>query len=629
MGAISDYWVSKGYSASGPSGGKKKTGLMWATNQGAATPTRAEFVSGSSLPSVKAPVILNKGGAGSGLSGAASSVVSGAKNIVNNAIDGVKKTLPWDPSQSATAQTLPWDPSQGITKQTLAQDPSTVTSQGATPAAVTGQYLDSNGQTDYSKLIRQGMASGASADAVQAWLDSRMAKIAGAGGALDQYAYDPLSQAAQAYISYKRQPQYDSYEDFYDQGGYADAAARRQSILDAQIRQLENYYAGQRSDINSGAEEQARQAYIAYMQGRNSMPQALAASGYTGGMADSQQLALELGYQNNQREIAQARAAALNDLTTALNDARLSASLEGMQAQDDIMREAVNAYQNWLNQQNAAARQNWLTFTDYDMQGQQAAQQNDRSLSNQLALLEAQNRYNTEAAARENEEAKALAGAQLLAGIGDNEALGQYYGWTPEKVAAMDAYFQSQADQAAAKVAADEQSALWDMAIDALKEGDPSLYVQLTGNTGFGEYINDLNDATLAAKLRTGSGSGGGGSRTGSKYLSDPYGWLANQGITDETLAYNALMRQGYTSTAAKEVAQGYVDRADGGLDLTPAGTDAGTSKQNMGAYRTELCNLLSRGDVETAKARMNAWLPTLSVSQATELEALINSLMR
>ncbi len=503
MGFISDGWVSAGHSPSGSLGGKKKMGLMWSTNQGAATPTRAEFVGGSTLPSVKtpvvlnksgggsvlsgvatspfpttpgstvtsavkAPVVLNKGGAGSGLSGAASSIVSGAKNIVDNM------------AGAAGA--------------------------GANQPAVTGQNLDANGQTDYSKLIRQGMASGASADAVQAWLDSRMAKIAGAGGALDQYAYDPLSQAAQAYISFKRQPQYDSYEDFYDQGGYADAAARRQSILDAQIRQLENYYAGQRSDINSDAEEQARQAYIAYMQGRNTMPQALAASGYTGGMADSQQLALELGYQNNQRAIAQARAAALNDLTTALNDARLSASLEGLQAQDDIMREAVAAYQNWQNQRDAAVNQNWLTFLDYDMQEQQAAQQNDRSLANQLALLEAQNRYDTETAARENEEAKLLTGAQLLAGIGDNEALGQYYGWTPEKVAAMDAYFQSQADQAAAKAAADEQSVLWDMAIDALKEGDPSLYVQMTGNTGFGKYINDLNNATLAAKLKTGSG---------------------------------------------------------------------------------------------------------------------------
>lgn len=62
-------------------------------------------------------------------------------------------------------------------------------------------WLDDNGQVDFSKAIQQGLAVGAPASTIQGYLDQRDAKIAAAGGALDQYRDDAVSQAARQYIA--------------------------------------------------------------------------------------------------------------------------------------------------------------------------------------------------------------------------------------------------------------------------------------------------------------------------------------------------------------------------------------------------------------------------------------------
>lgn len=293
-----------------------------------------------------------------------------------------------------------------------------------------------NDQTNWAALIQQGMADGVDAATMEGWLAGRNAKIAAAGGALDQYRDDPITKAAQAYIDSKTplapvasSEQFDSYQDLYDRGGYADVNAQRQELLKAQLAQLENNYHGQRGSINSSAEEQARQAYIAYMQSQNTLPQQLAAAGLTGGMADSQRLALELGYQNNQREILQGRDTALNDVETALNNAKLQTTVEGVQAQGDVMRDAVSAYQNWLAQNNSFAQQSQL-YT----------QQANQSLANQLAIMEAQQKAQQQAQQQQLEAAKLLESAQNLAAGGDYSLLGSYYGWTPEQTAYMNAW---------------------------------------------------------------------------------------------------------------------------------------------------------------------------------------------
>ena len=68
---------------------------------------------------------------------------------------------------------------------------------GANQAAA-GSY---GANTDYSDLINAAINSGADANYVQQLLNARNAKIAAAGGSLDQFANDTTAKAAQQYIT--------------------------------------------------------------------------------------------------------------------------------------------------------------------------------------------------------------------------------------------------------------------------------------------------------------------------------------------------------------------------------------------------------------------------------------------
>lgn len=476
--------------------------------------------------------------------------------------------------------------------------------QGHTPSSYTGSatrsggMLDDNGQVDWSKRITSGINAGESADQIQSYLDQRNAKIAAAGGTLDAYQDDAVSAAARAYIQGLQAtagsqgtvsgPDYpvtfDSYQDLYDRGGYRRAEEKQRELLQAQLAQLTNAYDSQRGGINTSAEEQARQAYINHMQSLNTLPQALAASGYSGGLADSQRLDLELGYQNNQRQILQDRDQALNDVTTAMNNAKLQTSIEGLQAQEELMRQAATAYQNWVSQQNAYANQDYWNRVNYETQARQQAQE----LQDQMTLLEAQQRYNAQTQLQEQERERQLQSAQALAQNGDYSALGAYYGWTPEQIAAMNQRY-------AGQLAASQQSTLWDQAVEAAtKLGDTSLYEALGGDPS---YIQAIKAAELQTEKKKGTAKAGGTGGATPPMASDPYSYLAALGVTDEGAAYGYLLGKGYTSTEAKTIAQYYVD----GLkeQATPwVSTSAGpkASPQNMAAIKQALAQAAQTG---------------------------------
>lgn len=458
----------------------------------------------------------------------------------------------------------------------------------AQPTVNTG--LDDNGEIDWSKKLTEGMSSGADSATIQAYLDGRNAKIAAAGGALDQYLDDPISIAAQAYIKGHAQPTYpvtfDSYQDLYDQGGYAAAEAKQQELLKAQMAQLENYYGGQRGDITSSAEEQARQAYIAYMQSLNTMPQAMAASGYSGGLADSQRLALDLGYQNNRREILQSRDTALNDLTTALNDARLQTTVEGVQAQGELMRDAISAYQSWANQQNSFANQDFWTRYGYDQQAALQTAQGQQSLANQLALLEAQQKYQ----GQQQDTSKVLESAQTLAASGDYSALGAYYGWTQEQIDAMNNFFKEQQNLSQNKVLESAQI--------LASGGDYSALGAYYGWTP--EQISAMNAYFQRQQATASKSSGSVYNSSKVSSPSDPYTWLANQGVTDEGKAYGLLLAKGYSSTEALNVAKYYVDMLQGEPEL-PEPVNAGIPDGNFTGLRQAIHYALQEGDLDKA----------------------------
>lgn len=180
-------------------------------------------------------------------------------------------------------------------------------------------------------------------------------------------------------------------EDVEDMNPYAQAYMDRlQSKYDAlneQIREQNrlaveqgtNRLEAQKSNINQSAEENARQAYVQYMQSQKALPQQLASQGITGGATETANLGLSANYQNNVNSINQNKANALQEIDNAIMDLKNSGDLAAVeqvlannQAALDAYKTAYDkgvSYNQWAQQFNAgridAAR-------DYEAQQLQA-----------------------------------------------------------------------------------------------------------------------------------------------------------------------------------------------------------------------------------------------------------------
>lgn len=290
----------------------------------------------------------------------------------------------------------------------------------AAPSATTSQikYSDGAGQTDWSKLIREELDKGERADAglLQGYLDARNQKIT-SDPSLAVYANDDIARAARERIASLTKPQYQEWDDSI----YTAAKEAQDAYLKAQLKQTVAGLEAQKGSVTDSAEEAARQAYISYMQSRNTLPQALAASGYAGGMADSQRLALDTSLQNSQQAILKSRDAALNDIDTAVNNARLESSVQGAQAQADLARDAIAAYQSFLNQQNAYANQDFWSKYGYDFQAAQDAinrEHQDKTLLQQQQWQAQQGKEDTADASQTTAQKQAYESAWNLISAG-------------------------------------------------------------------------------------------------------------------------------------------------------------------------------------------------------------------
>ena len=102
--------------------------------------------------------------------------------------------------------------------------------------------------------------------------------------------------------------------------------------------------------VQANTEEQLRQAYISNMQARKQAPEALAAMGYTGGLAESSLLGLDTSYQNTRAGLQKSETEALSDIYA--NSANIRSTGEASLA--DM---ANNYYQNLLStQQNVLSQ---------------------------------------------------------------------------------------------------------------------------------------------------------------------------------------------------------------------------------------------------------------------------------
>lgn len=236
--------------------------------------------------------------------------------------------------------------------------------------------LDFHGNTDYSALFNQKMNEGADYDTLNQIAAARAMKTA-TDGRYSQYQGDATQQAMEAYLARikpQEKPTYQGYTsqaDLWNNGGYSQVLDAQKQALDAYVQQAVASLNSQKTGVSQSADQAAQEAYLSYMMGKKNMPQAMAAAGYSGGMADSQALALESGYQGNLKDILLNRDNAINDIDTAINKAKLEGSIQAAQAQAELGRDAISAWQSYLAQQNAFANSDFWTKYGYDFQGGQ------------------------------------------------------------------------------------------------------------------------------------------------------------------------------------------------------------------------------------------------------------------
>ena len=241
--------------------------------------------------------------------------------------------------------------------------------------------------------------------------------------------------------------------------------------LKAHNESLDSTIAGlqaQKQNIMKARDEQLRDAYIANQISLSKMPQTQRAIGNTGGLSESSLLASRANYENNRNNIYQNAHNNLNSVDTAVNQARAQGSIGA----SDI---ASNYYSNLMNLYSEIAAQ--------DLAARQAAKQ--------------------------EQDAKDLAAAQLMAQVGDYTGLKNYYGLTDAQV-----------DQLTAATAPTVSSS----------------YRGSVSETG----VSDTPESSV-------------------------YDTLYRMGISNEGEAYLGLLNMGYNNTEAGKIAGYYMSMLEDG----------------------------------------------------------------
>ena len=181
--------------------------------------------------------------------------------------------------------------------------------------------------------------------------------------------------------NYQEQVSYNPYEEAYKE------PQRRYEELEAQIREKNrlaveqgtNRLNAQKGNINQAADENARQAYVQFMQSQKALPQQLAVQGASGGATETAQLGLQTNYQNNVNSINQNKANRLQEIDNAIVDLQNTGDLSTVEQVLANNQAALDAYMNnfdkgvsynqWANTFNASRVD---ANRDYDAQQLQA-----------------------------------------------------------------------------------------------------------------------------------------------------------------------------------------------------------------------------------------------------------------
>ena len=168
---------------------------------------------------------------------------------------------------------------------------------------------------------------------------------------------------------------YGSFDEFLSEMGYSDYADATQQAIRAAVQQAINGYNQQIESTNEDSEELARQAYINMMMGGKNLDQQLAASGYAGGMADSQRIALQANYENDLNALERQRVATINELQRAITNAQLTGDMQTAQELASYLQQVQGQWNNYVMNQQQMANDNYWRQQSIDADNQNRARE--------------------------------------------------------------------------------------------------------------------------------------------------------------------------------------------------------------------------------------------------------------
>ncbi|WP_312614292.1 hypothetical protein [Oscillibacter sp.] len=258
-----------------------------------------------------------------------------------------------------------------------------------------GNYVAQNGVdqgTDYQALINAAKAKGDLASAA-VYEQLRNEKI-------NSPDYTGSQSATSLYGSYlpssvsQKQQNYGTWEDFLKSSGYQDYNEQVQAAIKAAVDAATQSYTQQIDTTNQDSAELARQAYVAKMLGQKNLDQQLSASGYAGGMADSQRIQTESNYQNNLNSIEQQRLATTKELQSAISQAQLSGNQQMAESLSSYLQNLQSQWSSYIQQQQSMSNadywnQKQMDNSDYWNQQSLDTQNQTTARTNAMELLSA------------------------------------------------------------------------------------------------------------------------------------------------------------------------------------------------------------------------------------------------
>jgi len=185
-------------------------------------------------------------------------------------------------------------------------------------------------------------------------------------------------QGMTAYASpYPSTYDYRTFDDYYSSTGYDQMESDSRNQIAAQTDRAVNQLGAQKQTVQQDADELARQAYISYLQSKGDLPQQMAATGYNGGLSETNQVRLEADWQDRRNSIDRNRRNALNSLDMAISDARLSGDTELSRQLSALKMQAQNQWASLQERYYNNLRDDWYRAQERDYKQEQDAYARD------------------------------------------------------------------------------------------------------------------------------------------------------------------------------------------------------------------------------------------------------------